>query len=375
MIHYAPYGPNAIGGFDCGVKASTPGEGFTSNPANVTCLRCKALSPGLWPEHDPQAQPTLSVDAAEMRKAFTLVEMLVVLTLIAILAALLVFTLPGFIDRSRAANGASAVQGWLNYARQRAQYEQEPRGVRFYVEQDDPNDPLSPWWSRKAQAIEQPDDWQGGPLVADPLNATDAHYIKVTGADFSSGAVQEGDYLEVNNTGQVHWIQVKTADPNSEAGIQPSNPAQPNVLDKLAIGLPGLPNPITEPIKDYRIMRAPRVAGDEPMLLPEHVAIDMMVYANPAYGTSYQSKNSFAPRLINNSADGKYKYFDVMFAPNGRFLDYPGAMLILWVRMDDAKTDFEGSPTLLVVSTNSGAVSAYDPVPPSVGPNPFAKVK
>lgn len=316
------------------------------------------------------------------RSAFTLVEMLVVLTLIAILAALLVFTLPGFIDRSRAAKGASALQGWLNYQRQRAQYEQAPRGLRFYVENLDPSDITSPLVVRTAQAIEQPDDWragifqngqwQGGELTADPLNPNDPHYIKIRDTDLSNGAVQEGDYLEVNSTGQIHFILIKSA--TSEAGIQPSDPTKPLILDKLAIAQPGLPNAITEPITDYRIMRQPRVAGDEPMQLPERVVIDMMVYVNPAYGPAYQKKSSFAPRIITDAAGSKY--FDVLFAPSGRVLGYPGAMLILWVRMTEPNTtEFDNNPSLMVISTNSGAVAAYEPVPPGVGPDPFAKVK
>lgn len=302
-----------------------------------------------------------------MRKAFTLVEMLVVLTLIAILAALLVFTLPGFIDRSRAANGASAVQKWLNYNRQRAQYEQSPRGMRFYVEQDDPTDPLSPFWVRRAQAIEKPDDWTPSgqqQLVADPLNQTDPRHIKVTGVNFQNGAVAPNDYLEVNSTGQVHQI----------IAVGPSDPTQPNTWDKLTLAASGLPQPITEPITNARIMRQPRVAGDEAMQLPERVIIDMGVYKTHA--AAFLSKNAPMPAVVTDSAGGKH--FDVLFGPSGQVLNLSpfGAMVILWVRMDEPNTtEFDNNPTLIAVSMNSGSVSAYDPVPPGAGPNPLAKVK
>jgi hypothetical protein len=51
VVHYAPYGPNAVGEFECGAKAT--GGGYTERPGNVTCEGCKAKSPGLWPKAAP----------------------------------------------------------------------------------------------------------------------------------------------------------------------------------------------------------------------------------------------------------------------------------------------------------------------------------
>jgi hypothetical protein len=45
-IHYAPYGKNAAGEFDCG---ATDG-GYSGQPIRVTCLGCMKRSPGLWPK-------------------------------------------------------------------------------------------------------------------------------------------------------------------------------------------------------------------------------------------------------------------------------------------------------------------------------------
>lgn len=53
LIHYAPYGPNANGTFNCGAHKG----GYTDKPNNVTCNGCKAESPGLWPEATQQEQP------------------------------------------------------------------------------------------------------------------------------------------------------------------------------------------------------------------------------------------------------------------------------------------------------------------------------
>lgn len=308
-----------------------------------------------------------------MRKAFTLVEMLVVLGIIAALGAMLAFALPGFIDRSRAANGASAIQGWLNYQRQRAQYEQAPRGLRFYVELLDPTDPLSPPVVQRAQAIEQPDDWTGGleadpppvdrlspvPLLPDPNQ--EIVKLKILGpTDFGfRDAIKVGDYFELNGTGQVHRIVGMSATPN---------PVNPAAIDRIHLETPGLPNAITNPCRNYRIMRQPVVAGDEPMNLPTRVYIDLAVYAT--HSAAFTAKNAPPPKVVTDVAGGKY--FDVLFSPSGQVLDQRGAMMILWVRMDEPNaTEFDYNPTLLVVSTNSGAVAAYEPVKGA----PLSKVK
>ncbi len=50
-IHYAPYGPNRDGTFDCGEKCG----GYTDDASKVTCIGCMKKSPGLWPEHQEKA--------------------------------------------------------------------------------------------------------------------------------------------------------------------------------------------------------------------------------------------------------------------------------------------------------------------------------
>lgn len=49
VIHYAPFGRNAAGTFDCG-----GGDGcWTSIPSLVSCDGCKARTPGAWPSMAP----------------------------------------------------------------------------------------------------------------------------------------------------------------------------------------------------------------------------------------------------------------------------------------------------------------------------------
>jgi len=300
------------------------------------------------------------------RDAFTLVEMLIVLAIVALLAALIAFTLPGFQERSRAAKGGAAIQGWLNYARQRAQYEQAPRGMRFWVQESVEYSGLTPTFNvvYKAQYLEKPDDFHvsdksisaGNRLNADDLTSVRIHEAANpnTGFHVGDGTVEKGDYLELLGTGQVYRI----------FDIRPSDTNFPTILDQLVLDPNGpLPEKITTPIKDYRIIRRPRVAGDEPLTLPENVVIDI------TSATTYQASGYYLPNVPAGQT-----YFDILFAPSGNVLDYDRDKIVLWVRVedDDTGSEFLKNPTLLVVYANTGAVAAYAP---ATAADPYASIQ
>jgi len=309
------------------------------------------------------------------RAAFTLTELLVVIAIIAAMAALIAFVMPGFQQRSRAAKGAGALQGWLNYARGRALYEQAPRGIRFIFAPQkvtvapSPNPPTELILPVvvECQYLEQPDDWSGGPLVPDPAFPTDPSKVKVTGANFSDRTVEVGDKLEVLGSGQAHLI----------VDIQESDPKNnPGVFDKLVLYSP-LTNPISEPIKHYRIQRAPRVAGDDSLKMPDGVIITSGCagFPDPYMTTQYSMWGGFMPTPVySDSPTNSRGYIDILFSPSGAVLGAGSEKIIFWVRVatgyDDsgANAEFAVNPTLLVIYTNSGAVAAFDPTPGPGGP-------
>ncbi len=76
------------------------------------------------------------------RRGFTLLELLVVLTLLAVLATLVVvYLIPAFQDNKNVVRGSDRVTTALVIAKQRALRDQAPRGVRFI---QDPTIPLPP---------------------------------------------------------------------------------------------------------------------------------------------------------------------------------------------------------------------------------------
>jgi prepilin-type N-terminal cleavage/methylation domain-containing protein len=298
------------------------------------------------------------------RDAFTLVEMLIVLAIIAALAALVAFTFPSFQERSRAAKGGQALQAWLNYARQRALMEQAPRGLRFMIS---PSALTGGFVVRECQYLEQPDDYTGGTLLFEhdpsPGAANPPTKVKLTGGG-DLAAIEKGDYLEIYGTGQVHVIT--GIDPSIGTLFFASSPLPPSRT--LDVGQ-------TEFTTHFRIMRRPRVTGDEPLKLPEEVVVDYPLYAkyeNPAG----KNLNAFFPPRVPN--DTSPQYFDILFAPNGALIGSAGAMTILWVRTEKTENDaaspppeFRNNPTLIVVYAHSGAVAAFDPVAGNV----YAKIQ
>lgn len=304
------------------------------------------------------------------RAAFTLVELLVVLAILAMLAGLLAFVMPSFRERNRAAKGGQAVQSWLTYARQQAMYRQTPQGVRFMFA------PVSITGGPtlgvvECQYLEQPDDYIGGPLTMSPANP----YVKVNGANFIDGSVEPGDNLEILGSGVIHHINSTPLGLNG--GIQPSDPINfPNIYDKLVLDSNLPPNSLDRPVTNYRIIRKPRVSGDESMKMPNGVLVNLNLTftSSPTgflqYGGYVPSTMQFTDAPLNTQG-----YFDVMFGPSGAVLDTAGSKLILWIHTQEAATPFDSNPTLIVVYTGSGAVAAYDPVPPATNMNPYALIR
>jgi prepilin-type N-terminal cleavage/methylation domain-containing protein len=68
------------------------------------------------------------------RAGFTLIEMMVVMALIALLTAMVMLIAPNILDKDRARDAASQLQGALQNARMRAMRDGVPRGVRLIVD-------------------------------------------------------------------------------------------------------------------------------------------------------------------------------------------------------------------------------------------------
>jgi prepilin-type N-terminal cleavage/methylation domain-containing protein len=272
-----------------------------------------------------------SLRTIRKRPGFTLIELLVAMTIIVFLATLAVLILPRLNEGQRAGKGADMLQGWLLIAKQRALRSGVACGLHF---NDDPNNPL---FMTEAYYVEQPPDfvvsWPYDPtrvrgLLIQPLPTGGASVTlenPPTGVtltpgqyDFSGGdttntqaiwPVQVGDYLEIQGGGLLHQIQTIS---NSTTLILASAP--PN------------PPPITQPVKTWRIIRAPRVLqGEEPLKLPNNVGVykgvvDPLTKLVTLPGT-----------LVGNSTGNGPAPLEILFAPSGRVLSPNVDPIYLWL--------------------------------------------
>jgi prepilin-type N-terminal cleavage/methylation domain-containing protein len=283
---------------------------------------------------------------AGRRPGFTLVELIVVISLIIVLATIAILFLPTLSQRQRATDGAVQLQGWLNIAKQRALRDQTPTGIRLLA------NPNNPGLVTELQFIQQPEDFYGG-----TISQIAANQVSFTGIDFFGGfgiadptlwAVQPGDYLEIKGGSLVHKI---TAVNSATVLTLASAPAQTVTA-------------ATYQPWQYRIIRAPRVLGEDTLRLPQDVAIDLGVDQNPD-PTQPTAGESYIPRSAP---------VDILFGPSGQVVGSAAGYdkIILWVRdyslaqppvsnTTSPVWSLEGDHSLITLYTRSGLVAAYPP--------------
>jgi prepilin-type N-terminal cleavage/methylation domain-containing protein len=284
------------------------------------------------------------------RRAFTLIEMLVVIGILTVIATLSVLIIPRVNQRAKAARGGERLVGWLLEARGRAQRDGEPRGVRLLFGSS--GGAISTAGAvTDAVFIGRPDPFTGGLLTFTSTNS-----VSITGVDLSGGQaatapdlwpVQAGDFLQVQG-GPSYLISGVTA------GV--GTPPVSTVTTANLMYSAGPPNPTS----NYVIIRGARpLPGEEPLSLPDDVIVDatksMPIIPVPLVGQ--------VPTL----------YYDILFTPAGTVTGSLGdsnGKIILWVRDASQDPDQPGEQPLIVIYTRSGAVAAV-PSNPQNPTNPY----
>jgi prepilin-type N-terminal cleavage/methylation domain-containing protein len=281
------------------------------------------------------------------RSGFTLIELIVVLSIILFLATIAALLLPQILERERASQGASQVQGWLMIARGRAIRDQAPRGIRLNLN----TDPASAATNVvNLQYIEQPEDLGGAngwPITAINSAAGSAS-VDFTAADFTNNdplgvggtsdnwLVRAGDYLEIKGGGTMYQI-------TGVANIagQANGPGNRLVLASTPVA-------VTTPTWQYRIIRQPRVlAGEDTLQLPQDVAVDLTL----SLGCNGATRTALS--TFSNSVDILFDRFGNVTGPAAMF-----DRMILWVRDTTLDVD-NGDQTLIAIGCRSGNIEAH----------------
>lgn len=303
--------------------------------------------------------------ASRRRPGFTLIEILMVVSIVLLLTTIAVAFLPKIQEKQRATQGAVQLQSWLRTAKQWALRDGAPRGIRLGTAGTN--------LVTQLQYIEQPDDWVpavGGQLALWATAAGSLPNISLfqtggplglslpnTTLDFTGGygpaatngwPVQVGDYLEINQPGPLYLI----------TAIDPVN-QQLSLNGPKTSGI--FPLSILSATTNFRVVRQPRPRlGESPLLMPLNVAIDLTT--NAAYGNSLPSSGNI----------------DILFGPSGTLVGWTGAAdrIHLWVRdtsedsVSGSSTMFNGEQNLISVSVRTGMISAH-PVDTKVSGNSY----
>ncbi|VTR98768.1 prepilin-type N-terminal cleavage/methylation domain-containing protein [Tuwongella immobilis] len=272
---------------------------------------------------------------ARIRPGFTLVELIVVISIIGTIAGAVLLMVPSLDRQGRAARGADQLQGWLLIAKQQALRDQRPRGLRMIT------DPSNPGRITQLEYIEEPEPYvppkeailslffQGGQYRGTLSNPTTPG---ISMAPEVVSALQPGDWLEIQLSGTMYRITAVDAasglisfESNSKLDEIPTN-GKAMVLSN-----------------GFQFIRALRpMVGEDPLTLPKGVFINMATSQMPAR--------------------------DIVFSPSGQLVGQSLGRTIIWVQDEEDS----GPPTLICIYGRTGQIAAH-PVSSSGDPYEFTR--
>lgn len=258
---------------------------------------------------------------ASRRPGFTLLELLVVITIVALLLGMTVAAVNFTRDSERVVSAALQVQSFLSGARDRAIHAKEARGVRFFVDSTNSRavtamayiDPAE-YWSQGTIRLQRPD--------ADNNNVADNPAITVVaGADTQwwqlkrRGLLFDGLRIRIPKGDAGTWYEIQT----DMIDLTVAPPATQFLKLKTPYADPG-DTPANRVVafetvgpEDYELELAPRILPMDPVKLPADTIIDLDGSRLPS---AWRPTTSLT--TPNGSGNLQYSQFmDVVFSARG----------------------------------------------------------
>jgi prepilin-type N-terminal cleavage/methylation domain-containing protein len=320
--------------------------------------------------------------SSNRRRAFTLIELIVVIGIILVIAALAAAFAPRVSDSQNLSRAVDQFEQWLLTAKMRAKRDGLATGIRLVPNQGDPAGIYS-----QVQYIQQPDPLSGGFLTTTPtslvysagppavyvnggiLQSAASGVVTFAGVDFTLGLgagalpsqllVQPGDFLEVRDGG-VYMIGAVTGPTTLTLGGTSYDTA-------LKIG--SATTPPSGPTTNYRILRQPRVLiGEAPLQLPGNLAVDTTLIPQTVIPGN-------TTVTWSNVAAGTSGYPEILFSPSGAVVGTnAGNGKVLVTVYDMTMSPFDINRVgIVAVQCRTGFIGAYGVAPGAglAGYDPF----
>ncbi len=313
------------------------------------------------------------------RRGFTLVELLVVVSIMLILAGITLTTINVTMDEERIGTGARQVQAFLEGARDRAIYAREPRGVRFIIDQNlsdlgSASPYVAPKYYCKSMVyIGPPSKFSEGfvSVYNNLSNSSDPNNLLLISLPtnrwhklYRRGLLVDGARIRIFNTAETSWYTLRIIDDESNnfstTGVKGDIDITKLKLTRAFLGS-SLKN------QRYELELEPTVLPDqEPRPFASGVVLDM---SNSQVPTSWRTPQT-------NFRDVK---LDILFATNGTVIGSAASVgsihLLLADIVDTTQARGIGDPTkegneqIISVHTKTGntqtnAVARRSPADP-----------
>ena len=276
--------------------------------------------------NDPLSFATQRPAETSVRSGFTLLELLIVISIIVVLLTMTAMTVRFSTEGDRVRGATRQIQSFLAGARDRAIYAKEPRGVRFFISPENPRAVTTMAYIAPGGTWSSPDNSAGvsleridgylGVADGDFADAEDA-VVRVHGKQNPGwwnlkrrGWLVDGLRIRIPKGPTGNWYPINTSLINTNVAPTPDQLADQFLLLQIPYADGGdNGKEIAHGELSYEIELPAKLLPQDPSILPESVVIDLDGSKIPS---GWQ---------LSSAAGSQYSgYMDIVFSPRGNIV-------------------------------------------------------